>query len=358
MIQVKRQMAGAAVASVVMLMAGSAAESATYKLTIAAGHVQAGLWVATIKNFFMPRVAERSAKETSHAIEWTEGWGGSLCKIGECLEAVESGLVDIADVHVPTEPAKLMPHNVFYYAPFGAPDPRVGAKVAAAMYDKVPELRTMLEQRYNQVFVGAGIVGNYGLVTNFTWNSVADLKGRKIAAIGPNFPWLQGTGAIPVQSNLNEAYTAMQTGVYEGWVMLADPTVSFKLHEVSKQFVDMDFGSIHTPLLTMNRDSFRKLPSEVQKIILEVGKEFNTRMGEVTYEKQVAATNFLKQAGLVVKQADMETKQTWAKQLVNLPKQRAEEMNKQRMPGEVVYTYIKELKANGHTFPRDWEAER
>lgn len=339
-------------------LGASAAEAATYKLTIAAGHVQAGLWVQTIKEFFAPRVADRVAKETGHKIEWTEGWGGSLCKIGECLEAVESGLVDIADVHVPTEPAKLMPHNVFYYAPFGAPDPRVGAKIAAAMYEKVPELRTMLESRYNQVFVGAGIVGNYGLVTNFTWNTVADLKGRKIAAIGPNFPWLQGTGAIPVQSNLNEAYTSMQTGVYEGWVMLADPTVSFKLHEVSKQYVDMDFGSIHTPLLTMNRDSYRKLPPEIQKIILEVGKEFNARMGEVTHDRQVAATSTLKQAGLVVKQADMATKQTWARQLVNLPKQRFEEMNKARLPGEVVYTYIKELKAAGHQFPRDWEAER
>src|SRR5690606_4684683 len=115
-------------------------------------------------------------------------------------EAVEAGIVDIADVHVPTEPAKLMPHNVFYYAPFGASDPRVAAKVAAAMYEKVPALKKLLEDRYNQVFVGAGIVGNYGLVTNFTWETIEDLKGRKIAAIGPNFPWLQGTGAVAVQS--------------------------------------------------------------------------------------------------------------------------------------------------------------
>lgn len=348
----------AALAAGTVLAGATVADAATYRLTIAAGHVPAGLWVQTIREFFMPRFADRVQKETGHTIQWTEGWGGSLCKIGECLEAVESGLVDIADVHVPTEPAKLMAHNVFYYAPFGAPDPRLGAKVAAAMYEKVPELRSVLESRYNQVFVGAGIVGNYGLVTNFTWNTVADLKGRKIAAIGPNFPWLQGTGAIPVQSNLNEAYTAMQTGVYEGWVMLADPTVSFKLHEVSKQYVDMDFGSIHTPLLTINRDTYRGLPPAVQKILLEVGKEFNARMGDVTYERQVAAVDTLKKAGLVVKQADMDTKRTWAKQLVNLPKQRFDEMNKARLPGEVVYTYIKELEANGHVFPRDWKAER
>jgi len=28
------------------------------------------------------------------------------------------------------------------------------------------------------------------------------------------------------------------------------------------------------------------------------------------------------------------------------------------MPGEVVYAYVKALKAAGHKFPRDWDAER
>lgn len=350
---------GAAAMAVALSFAlPSFAEAATYKIKIGAGHVPAGLWVATIRDFYIPRVTERLAKETKHSIEWTQAWGGSVCKIGECLEAVEAGLLDMADVHVPTEPAKLMAHNVFYFAPFGSPDPRVAAKIAAQLYETVPALKKVLEDRYNQVFVGTGVVGNYGLVTNFEWNTVAELKGRKIAAIGPNFPWLQGTGAVPVQSNLNEAYTSMQTGVYEGWVMLAEPIVSFKLNEVSKQYVDMDFGAINTPLLTMNKDSFRDLAPEVQKIILEVGKEFNERMGQVTWERQEASVAKLKEQGVKVRQADMATKQTWAKSLNNIPKQRFDELNKANMPGEVVYTYIKALKATGHVFPRDWEAER
>lgn len=348
----------AALAAGTIMAGATGANAADYRLTIAAGHVPAGLWVQTIREFFIPRVSERVAKETEHKIVWTEGWGGALCKIGECLEAVEAGLVDIADVHVPTEPAKLQPHNFTFYAPFGSSDPRVTAKVVREVYNKVPALKKMLEERYNQLYVGAGVVGNYGLVTNFTWDKVSDLKGRKIAAIGPNFPWLLGTGAIPVQSNLNEAYTAMQTGVYDGWVMLADPTVSFKLHEVSKQFVNMDFGAAHTPLLTMNRDSFRNLPPAIQKIIMEVGDEFTTRMGEVTHERQEAALKVLRDAGLVVRDADMATKQTWAKGMPNLAKQRHDEIKKAGMPGEVVYTYVDELKAAGHTFPRDWSAER
>ena len=357
MLKLVRAAAIAAVATAGPFVAGQASAD-TIKLKIGAGHVPAGLWVQTIRDFYMPRLAERVEKETGHKIDWTAGWGGSLCKIGECLEAVESGLLDMADVHVPTEPAKLLPHNFTYFAPFGSPDPRVVAKAVAELYDKVPALKKVLEDRYSQVFVGAGVVGNYGLVTSFKWEKVSELKGRKIAAIGPNFAWLQGTGAVPVQSNLNEAYTSMQSGVYEGWVMLAEPTVSFKLNEVSKMFVDMDYGAIHTPLLTMNKDTFKGLPPAVQNIVLEVGKEFNAKMGEVTYQKQVESGAKLKQLGVEVRQATPEMKAEYAKQLANVAKVRFEEINKAGLPGEVIYEYVKVLKAAGHTFPRDWAAER
>jgi hypothetical protein len=66
----------------------------------------------------------------------------------------------------------------------------------------------------------------------------------------------------------------------------------------------------------------------------------------------------MKELGLEVRQAGADMKEAWAKQLANIPKQRFEEINKARMPGEVVYAYIKALKAAGHKFPRDWEAER
>jgi TRAP-type C4-dicarboxylate transport system substrate-binding protein len=341
-----------------MLVIGSAADAATYKLKIGAGHPPVGLWVSSIRDVFIPTVNERVAKETGHKVEWTEAYGGTVCKLGECLEAVESGLLDIADVHVPTEPAKLLAHNFMFFAPFGTPDPRLAAKVVWEVYEKNPALKKVLEDRYNQVFVGPGIVGNYGLVTNFKWNNVSELKGRKIAAIGPNMPWLQGTGAVGVQSTLNEAYTSMQTGVYEGWVMLAEPTLAFKLNEVSKQFVNMNFGAIATPLLTMNKDAFRALPPELQTIVLDAGKKYNEVMGQVTYDRQIASVAKLKELGVEVRESDAEMRTAWAKQLANIPKQRFEEINKARMPGEVVYEYIKALKAAGHTFPRDWEAER
>ena len=347
-----------AVAAAALLAAAAGASADTFKLSIGAGHPAAAAWIATIKDFYLPRVTERVKKETGHPLAWTEAWGGSVCKLGECLEAVESGLLDVGELQVPFDPAKLMAHNFAYFVPFGASDPRVAAKAIQAVYEKTPALKTVLETRYKQVFVGAGVIGNYGLVTTFKWKDLGELKGRKIAAAGPNIPWLQGSGVTGVQSNLNEAYTSFQTGVYDGWVMFPDAIVSFKLTEVSKQYIDMDFGAIHTPLITMNRTKWRSLPANVRKIFLEVGREWNQHIGAVIYEKQEAGRAKMKEAGLDVSQASLATKQAWAKGLPNIPKQRFDEINKAGLPGEAVYSYIKELKAAGHKFPRDWEAER
>ena len=50
-------------------------------------------------------------------------------------------------------------------------------------------------------------------MTDFPVESLADLRGRKIAAPGPAINWLSGTGAVGVSGNLTSYYNELQTGV-------------------------------------------------------------------------------------------------------------------------------------------------
>jgi len=67
---------------------GPVGAAETISLRIGAGHPAASTWITTIREIFMPRFAERVKAETNYEIQWTEAWGGSVCKLGECLEAV------------------------------------------------------------------------------------------------------------------------------------------------------------------------------------------------------------------------------------------------------------------------------
>ena len=250
--------------AIALLLPGTV-RAETFRLVIGAGHpVDASVWITSMRDYFQVEVKKQVEAKTPHKIEWVEAYGGSIAKLGEVLEAVESGLMDIGDLHVPFEPAKLMAHNFPYFIPFGTPDPVMASKAARKVYDETPQLREILEKKYNQVYLATGAVGNYNLVTTFPWEKVEQLKGRKIAAAGPNIPWVQAIGAVPVQSNLNEAYTSLQTGVYQGWVMFPDAMISFKLHEVAKYYTFTDFGAIPNVLITINKNTWNKLPKEVQ----------------------------------------------------------------------------------------------
>jgi len=333
-------------------MGHAAAE--TFRLTIGAGHpADAAVWITAMRDFLAPEISKR-AEQAGHKIEWVNAYGGSVCKLGECLEAVESGLVDIADLHVAFEPAKLMAHNFPYFVPFGSPDAVTAAKSARQVYDSTPALKKILEDKYNQVFLAVGSVGNYNLVTTFPWDKVEQLKGKKIAAAGPNIPWLKAVGAVPVQSNLNEAYTSFQSGVYEGWVMFPDATVGFKLHEVAKHYTFTDFGAVPNVLITINKATWKKLPKAVQDIMLEVGKEFTEVQTKMAVTKGQASIDTMKAAGATVRSLSMEEKVKWANALSDIPNEKTAEINKAGQPGAAVGGYIKALNAAGVKMPRNW----
>jgi TRAP-type C4-dicarboxylate transport system substrate-binding protein len=159
------------------LLVSGTALAETFRLTIGAGHpVDASTWITSMRDYMQVEIKKRVEATTPHKIEWVEAYGGSVAKLGEVLEAIESGLLDIGDVHIPFEPAKLMAHNFSYFIPFGTPDILVASKAAKKVYDDYPQLKDILEKKYNQVFLGLGGVSCYNLVTTFPWEKVEQLK--------------------------------------------------------------------------------------------------------------------------------------------------------------------------------------
>ncbi len=351
------------IVALVMALAGGwtvpeISRAETFRLTIGAGHpVPASSWVAPMQTFMQVEVKKRVEQKTGHKIEWVEAYGGSVAKLGEVLEAVENGLMDIGDVHVPFEPSKLLAYNFAYFVPFGTENVVIAGRAARKVFDAFPQMRANLENRFNQVYLATGAVTCYNLVTTFPWTKVEQLKGRKIAAAGPNIPWLQAVHAVPVQSNLNEAYTSFQTGVYEGWIMLPDATYSFKLHEVARYYTITGFGAIPNTLITINKNTWKKFPKEVQDIFLEVGREYTKVQTEASQIKGEQAIKAMKDAGTTIRELSWEEKVRWANALPNIPKQKAEEIRKAGLPGDVVFAYIQNLKDEGVKLPRDWSSK-
>jgi C4-dicarboxylate-binding protein DctP len=339
-----------------MPLAAGEATAKTFRLTIGSGHpADAAIWAGQIRDYFAPEVKKRVEATTTHKIKWVDAYGGSVAKLGEILESVQDGILNVGLIVVPFEPVKLFLQNWCYYVPFGSPDVQQVARVSQKMYDRFPYLKNVFEKKYNQKFLGTGTISSYNLVTIFPWKKVEELKGKKIAAAGPNLPWVKSVGAVPVQSNLNEAYTSLQTGVYEGWVMNVDATVGFKLFEVAPNYAFTDFGAISVSCLTINLDTWNTLPKEIRNIMLQVGKEYNEVEAKAAQEKQERCIKTMKTAGVNLFDVPFEEKVRWANMMPNIPDEKAKEADKKGMPGsKLIKAYIEEVEKEGFKFPRRW----
>ena len=82
-------------AAVIGTLGMTAAQAENIKLRIASGHPSANTYVNLMQSFFVPEVTKRVAERTQHKVEFVEGYGGSMVKVADTLEGVQSGIVDI-----------------------------------------------------------------------------------------------------------------------------------------------------------------------------------------------------------------------------------------------------------------------
>ena len=345
------------VAAITFLAASSLANAQeTIRLRIASGHPPVNTYVNLMQTFFVPEVTKRVAERTKYKVEFVEGYGGAMVKVADTLEGVQSGIIDIGGFCFCFEPSNLPLHSFQVMLPFGTMSPVKSLEVARAVYDKVPYMSKVFEDKFRQKLLAIIADNGYNLGTNFEWNKVSDLKGQKLAGAGLNLKWLEYAGAVPVQGSLVEAYTGMQTGVYNGWIMFPSGWVNFKLYEVGKYYTEIGFGAITWHGLTINMARWNRLPKEVQEIIAEVAKEFETKTGtvnEANYPKQIEE---LKKNGAVVRKLPDSVTEEWAKSLQEWPKQKAKELDAQGLPGsQVLNIALDAAEKAGHKWPVRYE---
>ncbi|KPQ07365.1 MAG: TRAP-type C4-dicarboxylate transport system, periplasmic component [Rhodobacteraceae bacterium HLUCCA12] len=352
-----KALSGVALAALFALPQAAAAESFT--LRVGAGHPSGpSVYVNLVENHFVPEVTRRVAEETDHTITFIEGYGGSIAGVADTLEAVESGLLDVGAYCFCFEPSKLFLHNFPYYAPFGPQSSADAAEIVRGVYDEHSWLTEQFEAEYNQTLLGLSGWDNYHLGTTDPWETPQDLEGVRIGGAGPNLPWLEYAGAVPVQSTLPDGYMNLQTGVYNGWLMFPSAYLGFRYYEPAPYYTLIGFGPMIVNGLTMNMDSLARLPEDVQQIILEVGAEYEQRSGEALDEAQERGLTGLEEEGATVAEISDEARADWAASLADFPRVQAQEADDRGMPGtEVMQTYLDLVAESGYEWPTEYSLD-
>ncbi|MEW5420779.1 C4-dicarboxylate TRAP transporter substrate-binding protein [Amorphus sp. 3PC139-8] len=335
----------------------SLAQADTINLRLGSGHPIGFLaYTESAHNWFAPELKKRVEERTDHTVNIQELHAGQVAKVTEILEATRDGILDIGFISLIFEPSNAYLQTFTLFLPFNSPDAYMVTDAAKATFKEFPVLSESFERDHNQIYLGGSCLENYGLGTNFAWEAFEDLEGHKIAGAGTNLEWIKG--ATAVASNLNEAYQSMQSGVYEGYLSAATWWYTFKLNEIAPYFTKTDFGAQYLNAVTINKQTWDRLPPEVQEILAEMGEEWAAVTAEICARNDAEGLKKLSELGVEVTEISDKAQTDWATALQDFPNRMAQELNDRGQPGSgVLNFYMDKVEELGHEWPYRYEIQ-
>ncbi len=335
--------------------AAPSAEKETITLRIGSGHSESNPWIRALEDYFVKNVSERVSAETNYEIDWVKSYGGSVISLGNELQGVQDGLVDIGCTILVFEASRLPLQTMVYSMPFSCSDPLIVADVIKEIHAEYPEFTTDFETKYNQKYIGIGVSDPYGFYSTKEVSSLDDVNGMKIGAAGINLGWIEGSGAVGVQTSLNDTYQNLQTNVCQATIQPTRSCINLKVYEVAPYYLDANFNVVPFNSITVNLDTWNELPTEVQTILSEVGEGYLDY--EANYINEVHAEDLeaIKAAGGTVIELSREEQERWAASLPDIVEGLVANLNAAGYPGaEIVNRYFELLEERGVEKVRDW----
>lgn len=327
----------------------------TITLRIGSGHSESNPWITALEDYFVKNVSERVSQETNYEIEWIKSYGGSVITLGNELQGVQDGLVDVGCTILVFEAARLPLQTMVYSMPFSCSDPLIVAETIKQMHSEYPEFTSIYETDYNQKFIGIGVSDPYGFFSTKEVKSLEDINGMKVGAAGINLSWVEGSGAVGVQTSLNDTYQNLQTNVCQATIQPTRSCVNLKVYEVAPYYLDTNFNVVPFNAITVNLDTWNELPEEVQTILTEVGA------GYLDYEAEYINTiheedlENLEAQGCTVTTLSREEQEKWAASLDDVVNGLVNDLNTAGYNGaEIVSRYYEILESQGIEKVRDW----
>lgn len=355
----KQSLSGLAVAAALAIGAGGTAAAENFNISLASGHPPGFHYVKFFKEYFAPELKRRVEARTEHTMSITELYSASAVKVTETLEGVEKGIVDIGGGCYCFEAAKLPLHAFQVWLPFGPFSPIKSLAVARDVYGSTPELIDVFEQKYNQKMIGLIVLDPYEIASRKPLLKLEDLKGYKIGAAGANLAWFEGTGAVPVQTNGSIAYTSLQSGVFDAIVGFASFFEAAKFSELAPHYIKTGIGSITWLFVHINLDTYNKFPPEIQKIVDEMGRDFETVIAMDKEEAYLPTLKRIEASGATIHTLSPEVQAEWATSLKDLPRSKANEFDAKGFPAtSVIKRTIAAAEKHGHVWPVDYKLDK
>lgn len=258
--------------------------------------------------------AQELEKRTNGQVKFDQmTWSGALLKPDNYLEGLRDRMIDVAFISQQYHPTKT-PLTAALQPTF-IDDLSGSGQVLMDIYNSVPELKEEWG-KWNVVPVAWFPGADFNLMTNFTFDSIDALKGKKMRAIGSQLPVaVKNWGGIPVTIAAADTYGGLEKGTVDGVVGFpAFALVNQKMAEVSKQVTDFRYGGQAMWFgIGFNKDAYNELPDNIKKILVDIAPIASDTCVKANEEDAMAGYKLAKQLDKRLVQLTPEEALQWQK---------------------------------------------
>lgn len=328
------------------------------KLTAIDGYPTKALWVKEFINFYIPAIDRRLARTGNYKIRWNQAWGGQIVKPKHVLEGLQRGLGDIGVVTTVFHHDKVPLQAIAYVTPFVTTDPGLVARTVDSLAEEFPQMKKAWAD-YNQVYLTSmAVFDTYQVFSKKQIKTRADFRGLKLNAAGSNLRWLHGLGVAGVGGSLVTFYQNMSTGVVDGSVLWPEAAVTFKFYEVAPYMLDARLGSANSKAVTVNADTWKRLPGEVRRVLAEEAIAYRDHMGRLATTRGASSAKTWVSKGGTIFRLSASERDAWAQSLPNIAKEWAERLEKKGLPGRAfLKRYMDAMRRANQPIARHWDRE-
>ncbi|MDH5748867.1 MAG: C4-dicarboxylate TRAP transporter substrate-binding protein [Rhodospirillales bacterium] len=347
-----------AIAAPIIALNAPAKATETINLTAIDGYPPKALWVKHFINFYIPEIDRRLAKTGNYKIKWNQAWGGQIVKPRHVLEGLQKGLGDIGVVTTVFHADKVPLQLIAFSTPFVTTDPALVSVTVDNLVKQFPAYKDAWS-KFNQVYLtNLTVLDTYQIFSKKSVASIGDFSGLKVAGAGLNLRYLQGTGAAGVGGSLVSFYNKLKTGVVDATMLWPEAVVQFKIVEVAPYMLDARIGAMNSKAITMNADTWKKMPAEVQKAISEGAIAYRDHVSKVVTDVAPGYyKEYEKKGGKIIKMSTTE-RERWAKTMPNVAKDWADSLEKKGVPGKAILTaYMDAMRKANQPIVRQWDKE-
>lgn len=225
--------------------------------------------------------------------------GGTLARPKSVIEAVAIGLADTGEVVTVFNPGKT-PLATVGQNPIGGSDIYVNHR---AMQDLIQHYAPIQEEfkKFNQKALWTQATGSQRLIARKPIGTLDTLQGMKIRASAQMATLYEKLGAAPVFMPMTETYEGLQRGTAEAASAGLSHMEPLRFHEVCKHLLMLEgIGVNNAGFGTINLNTWKKLPPDIRKVVMEVSNEFPASLSKNMMESEKKILEAFSSAGVTV----------------------------------------------------------